>query len=136
MGNIPSSWEDLVRDLASALGTAYKNRNDATFWTAQLESGSDPAHSTKHGVSVSSVKLEITGLEIVVKDGTVTQTWHASPGQHGHPITFNGVKHDEASLVYRYAGSPANPVRFHLDIRWVKDGAIVYRLDTEFPKNP
>ena len=137
MAGIPTSWPELLKDLAAALGAAYAHRNDAAQWSAQMESGPNPGSATKETVTVESVSLEVTGFTIKVKDSHGNETeWHASPGNHGHPIKFNGTAHEEASVVLRGTPSPVNPVRFHLDIRWVKDGATVRRLDTEFPRNP
>jgi len=137
MSTFPTSWEGLLADLVNALKDAYNHRNDATYWSAQIESGADPGHVTKSNVTIVSVGLEVTGFSMTVKDAQGVQTtWFASPGANGHPIKFNGTIHNEASLIFKYAGSPINPVRFHLDIRWIKDGGQVMRLDTEFPKNP
>jgi hypothetical protein len=136
MPGIPTDWPELLAELVQALKNAYAHRNDPKFWDAQIEKGSNPGSATKSNATVESVSLEATGFTIKVKDANGERTeWHASPGKNGHPIKFNGEVHDEASVVLRPTPSPINPVRFHLDIRWVQKGGEVIRLDTEFPRN-
>lgn len=125
-----SSILDMLKHFADQ---AYKDRNNATKWEANIEEAGQP----KRKAEVVSASVEPEGFEFVIKDGTENINLRAYPSLSSSKklkVDVNGELDSDAAVIYKPVPSFANPARFHMDFKRVTINGEDVRVNLAYPK--
>jgi hypothetical protein len=108
-----------IQTFKSLVKAAYGKRNDPKKWAGWIEftDADDNSQTIKLDGKFKSVTVELTGLRFEFEADGKKVVLEARPNLHKMDVYINDEHDPEASVVAKYKGTPARPLRAGVDIR-------------------